>query len=127
MKMLLQLLVDEEITLKQLTLPDTESLFALTDKNRSYLKQWLSWLDRTQSIQDTEKFIQNSIDQAVQNKAAVFGIYYKDNLVGVIDCNTIDTANRKAIIGYWLSEDTQGKGIMTRAVKEIIRFAFEDL
>ena len=34
--------------------------------------------------------------------------------------------NRITEIGYWLSEKAQGKGIMTRAVKKLIAFAFEE-
>ena len=52
--------IDVELELRMLQLEDAEGLFALTDKNRTYLKTWLPWLDKTQSAQDTKKFIESA-------------------------------------------------------------------
>ena len=41
--------------------------------------------------------------------------------------NGIDKGNRKAEIGYWLGEEAQGNGIITRAVKALIDYGFEHL
>ena len=45
--------------------------------------------------------------------------------VGVISFNKIDGAS--AEIGYWISENYQGKGIIRRAVKLLIEYGFQDL
>lgn len=37
----------------------------------------------------------------------------------------MDRANRAAEPGYWLDEDRQGLGIMTRATARLIEFAFD--
>jgi ribosomal-protein-serine acetyltransferase len=65
-------LITDDVELRLLTLPDADTLFVLTDKNRLYLRSWLGWLDSTKSVDDTKKFIQNSLDQAMQDKAAHF-------------------------------------------------------
>lgn len=39
----------------------------------------------------------------------------------------LDTAHKRASLMYWLSEESQGKGIMSDAVKVIIGYIFDDL
>lgn len=43
----------------------------------------------------------------------------------MIDFHAINPANSSAEIGYWLTEDAQGKGIMTRAVQGMIELGFD--
>ncbi len=117
-------LQSDNITLRQLGKIDAPSLFALTDKNRDYLRQFLPWLDRTRTVADTEWFITNSLKGAKEEKCADYGIYCQDTLVGVIGFHSMDYENKKTTIGYWLDKEHQGKGIMTRSVKILINFAF---
>lgn len=39
----------------------------------------------------------------------------------------MDKANRKDTIGYWLAEKFQGKGIITDAVKALIKYGFTEM
>ncbi len=48
-------------------------------------------------------------------------------MVGVIGFNEFDWRNKIGYIGYWLSKDAQGKGIMTRAARALIDYGFEIL
>lgn len=41
-------------------------------------------------------------------------------MVGVISFNQIEPLNKAAYIGYWLDEEHQGKGIMSRALQALI-------
>lgn len=117
-------LSEGDIVLKSLVLEDAGSLFALTDKNRSYIRQWLPWVDKTITVEDSKQFIQD----ALNNKNAIhFGIWYEGNFVGVIGYHYIDKANKKGQIGYWLDETTQKKGIMTKACRLVIAYGFEEL
>ena len=47
--------------------------------------------------------------------------------MGTAGFNYINTSLKKAEIGYWLSEQAQGSGIMTRACKTLIDMAFTEL
>lgn len=40
---------------------------------------------------------------------------------------TLDLANNRAELGYWLAETFWGKGITTEAVAAVLRFGFEEL
>jgi ribosomal-protein-serine acetyltransferase len=55
------------------------------------------------------------------------GIRYKGKLVGMIGLHAIDRANRKTSIGYYIAEEAQGKGIVTKSVKAILDYVFREL
>ena len=117
------LIVSPDLSLRPLQLTDAEALFALTDRNRPYLREWLPWLDKTQSSLDTLNFIKLIIDQDNKGHGPNFALVYEDCIVGSIGFHAFDTENKIASIGYWLSEDMQQRGIMTRACQALVHHA----
>jgi ribosomal-protein-serine acetyltransferase len=117
--------MSQEAHLKQLELADAEEMFRLTEENRSYLRQWLPWLDAVKRVDDTERFITMTMEQDAQGQGKHYGIWYKGKLAGTLGVHRIDWNNRKTEIGYWLAAGFQGKGLMTEAVAAYIdRFIF---
>jgi ribosomal-protein-serine acetyltransferase len=116
-----------DITIRSLTSSDSEVLFLLINKNRKYLQEWLNWLDRKNTIQETKIFIQTSEKNSETGIGSNFGIFIQGKLAGVISYKELDIHNRKVTIGYWLDHNYQGKGIMTKSVKMLIDYAFNKL
>jgi len=57
-----------------------------------------------------------------------FAIAIDDQVIGGIGLEPREDVYRKtALLGYWLSEELWGKGIITEAVKLITQYAFEHL
>lgn len=119
--------VDEEVSLKLVTMQDAPRIFELTDGSRAYLKQWLPWLDTTTTVKDTEGYLQFSLQNFAANKGLNTVILYKGEFVGVAGFNEINWSKRTAHIGYWLGESYQGHGIMTRVAKALTAYAFSEL
>jgi ribosomal-protein-serine acetyltransferase len=119
--------IDGEIELRLLEENHIEVLFALVDRNRRHLRQWLPWLDRETSLEDTRQFITSALDQFALNGGLVAGIWFRGRITGVISYNSLDWANRIAHIGYWVAANFQGRGIVTRACRGLINHAFNDL
>lgn len=119
--------IDQDTELKLLELEDAEVLFALVDSCRPYLRQWLPWIDATQTIDNSRQFIELGLQKFAANNGLEAGIWYKGQLAGVIGLHYIDRNNRKTSIGYWLAESFQGHGLMTKACRALIRYAFEQL
>lgn len=117
----------KNISLIQLRIEDIHDLFKLTDLNRIHLRQWLPWLDHTTQETDTLKFIKGTIETAEKGKGLNLGIWKKEVLIGVIGFNSIDKTDKKAVIGYWLGKDFEGKGDMTNACKMLLEYGFEKL
>jgi len=80
-------------------------------------------------ITDAEKFIKDSQRAWKEKSAYVFGIELKDNkkIIGVVSLNKIDKKNKHCELGYWLGKKYWQKGMMSKAVKMILEFAFHKL
>ncbi len=119
--------VDEELTLRMLSIRDAEALFKLIDQSRDYLKEWLPWVAANQTISDSEKYIKESFYTYANQKDLRAGIFLNSKLVGVLGFNEIDLSNRIATIGYWLGQSYQKQGIMTRSVAALLHYGFYTL
>ena len=119
--------IDQDLELRLLEERHAEELFALTDKNREYLKRWLPWLDGTTTAADTKRFIQFTLNKLAKNDGLTAGIWYRGELVGVIGYVAINWPNRKTSIGYWCGAEFQGRGLVTRACHALVSYAFAEL
>jgi ribosomal-protein-serine acetyltransferase len=119
--------VDDEVELRILEEWDAPELFRLIERNRAYLREWLPWVDYETSVEDSRNFVRRCLQYYLDNEGFTMGIHYQDQLVGVIGYHRVEWPSRKVEIGYWLSADFQGKGIMTRACRAVVRYAFEKL
>lgn len=119
--------IDEELSLKLLELGDSERIFDLTNQSRSYLREWLPWLDITTKLEDTVEFVKISLKGFAENKSLSTVILYRGSIVGVASFNSLNWSNKTAQIGYWLGEEYQGKGIMVRVAKTLTDYAFNEL
>lgn len=117
--------VRENLELRLRTEADAEEVFGVVDKNRSYLRQWLPWVDATKTVEDTRKYIQACLSNFEKQEGIDLGIWYEGQWVGSIGFHYWDKTNRKDTIGYWLSESFQGKGIITDSVSALIKYGFE--
>jgi ribosomal-protein-serine acetyltransferase len=103
-----------------------QEMFELTDRNREHLKKWLPWLDKIQEVRDTEEFLKLQLKRFGEGEAIHLSVFYKEKLAGVLGYNKIDQINNIGHIGYWLGEEHTGKGIMTKAVIELIHIGFKN-
>jgi ribosomal-protein-serine acetyltransferase len=106
---------------------DAEAVFAVVDRNRERLREWLPWVDVTTSAEDLRRFIGKVKEQFDEGRGPQTGIWVHGMFAGSVGCHPIDWANRSCHIGYWLDERYQGKGIMTRCCETLIEHAFADL
>ncbi len=125
--MLFKLDIDNSTSLTMIELRDAEELFTLTDASRAYLREWLPWLDSTQTAEDTRGFIQTCLDRYACNDGITCCIRYEDSIAGVIGFHKIDWNNLLAEIGYWLAQQYQGRGIMTNCCRALVTMAFSEL
>jgi len=110
-----------------LDLSDVDELFALTDRSRDTLREWLPFVDNVRSVKDTEHFVRNAMQQYVDNNGIQAGIYYEGKLAGVIGYHQVNWQHKWTSIGYWLGNDFVGKGLVTNSMKAFIDFAFDYL
>jgi len=102
---------------------DAPELHALVEANREYLARWLPWAAE-QVLPGTERFIAETEKQRARDDGFQACIAPEGPIVGVAGFHAIDWGNRRTSIGYWLSEDHQGRGLMTTAVRALVDHAF---
>ena len=119
--------VREGLELRLRSEADSEALFKLIDKNRLYLREWLPWVDSTKSVEDSLVYIASCFAKFESKESIDLGIWHEGRMVGSIGFHYWDKTNRKDTIGYWLAEDSQGKGIMTAAVIALMKYGFETM
>jgi len=114
------------IEIKLLEPRDADAVFAVADRERTYLREWLPWVDRTRSAADVRTFIDNTVSpQWAENRGPQCGIWVDGALAGSIGCHPIDWANRWCSLGYWLESRRQGQGIVTRCAAEMLDYLFD--
>ena len=93
-----------------------EEFFAVTDKNRAYLRPTMHWVDDTTGVEDIRNFIRRSLRSMADETGVHWGIWYCGCFAGSIGTVFIKPQSRRVEFGYWLGEEYQGKGLMTAVV-----------
>ncbi len=119
--------IDDELELRLLEERHAPEFFELTDQNRAQLRRWLAWADRESSPADSLSFIRGALYQFAEGNGFQAGIWYRGELAGALGLLYVNLHSRKTEIGYWLGGAYQGKGIMTRAVRVLVDYAFDEL
>lgn len=119
--------VSEDILLKSIELNDATDIFHTISTQRKYLGKWLPFVDNTRVIDDTKSYIAALLSSPGRDDSPVFVIHFQGEFAGLIGFKDTDLQNKRTEIGYWLSEPFQRKGIMTRSVRMLTRYAFEKM
>lgn len=114
--------LSEQSYLRPFELADAEELHALIEANRAYLARWLPWASG-QTPADTERFIQRAQAQLGADNGFQAAVVCDERIAGAVGYHSVEWDRRQTSIGYWLSEDRQGRGTMTAAVAALVDHA----
>ena len=121
---MLEIPLDSQSSLRALAPENADELFALVDANRERLREWLPWVDFNRTVEDSRLFISGSIRKRERNEELTFGIWSGEQLAGVIGVFLRGNAST-AEIGYWLEAESEGRGLITRAVQALLFDLFD--
>ncbi|HEX9069829.1 MAG TPA: GNAT family protein [Ktedonobacterales bacterium] len=102
-------------------------LLAYVSANRTYLGRWLGWAEDMRTLDDAETFIARGLTRLAEDDLPWVGIWQDGHLVGGLLFFPVVRQVKSTEIGYWLSEAATGKGLMTRAARAMLGYAFEKL
>lgn len=102
-----------------------ESVWAVIDAQRGYLREWMPWLDAARSPRDIRQRLEEFWLAYANGQGFSLGLYAGEQYAGMIGFHAFDSTNRITSLGYWLSPAHQGEGLMTQAVARCLRYAFE--
>lgn len=118
-----------EITLRPWQIQDTERLASIAN-NPNIAKYMADMFHYPYTIDHAKAFITLATNElkASSPSAVRFAIMVNDKPVGGIGLHLqSDILRKNAEIGYWLAEDYWGKGIVTDAIHQIVKYGFENL
>lgn len=123
----MNIIIDKRLNLVQIKLSYAKELFNLTEENRVYLDKWLPWVKHTNSVKDTREYIKKCLIHQKKKDGLNFIILYKNKIAGNIGIVEISKFRNQGEIGYWLAEELNGKGLMTKSCKELVDHSFNEL
>ena len=124
-------LQESELTLRPLRMRDRKAWLEVRARNRGWLTPW----EATSPLAEEQKNLPTYVEmvnfhkrEGKAGRSFSFAIWSHGELIGQITLGGISYgAFRGAHIGYWIDQNHANKGITTRAVREVTRFALEDL
>jgi ribosomal-protein-alanine N-acetyltransferase len=113
-----------------ITLDDAPILAALVSLNREFLAPWEPTRgDAYFTVDGQRSVIQAALERRAEGVTLPHVILDDDgDVVGRVTLNEIVRGPLQSCsLGYWLGESVNGRGLATRAVRELIRVAFTEL
>jgi ribosomal-protein-serine acetyltransferase len=119
--------IDENVTLDLTSAKHAGVLYEAVNANRKHLSQFLPWVGNMQSAIDFQEYIVTCETLYRQGKEVSFVILLNKVAVGRVGLHHVNPDNKNASIGYWLTKDAEGKGIIIRSCRTLISYGFDEL
>lgn len=115
--------INDVAVLRPYTEADAAELTAVVAANREHLARWLPWA-ATYGYQDSLDYVAKTRAQIEEDDGFEGAIVVGGEIVGGAGFHTIDRLNQSTSIGYWLTAEAQGSGLMTATVRALLDHAF---
>lgn len=119
--------IEENLELRFVSERHAEELNSVVAENLEHLQEWLPWANADYSVEKAKEFVQANLKGFAKNEFPSYFIFEDKKIVGGIGFNNVFTIDRNAEIGYWLAENAQGRGIITKCCRKLIDFAFYEM
>ena len=96
------------------------------DRARPLVDPWIPWASLTTDLPSATTTLQRYADLLASDSGRIYGIWLNGELVGGVMFTRFDTASGVCEIGCWLEEAGQGHGLVTRACRALIGWAFAE-
>ena len=114
----------ERLILRKMVLNDAEAVFAYA--SNSEVSRYTLW-ETHRCIEDSRAFLEFATQKYENGGEPDWGIVYRGNgcLVGACGLVNWEAEHARAEVGFVLSREYWGRGLMSEAVRAILRFGFE--
>jgi [ribosomal protein S5]-alanine N-acetyltransferase len=114
----------DRLILRKMTPKDAEAVFAYASDPE--VTRYVIW-DRHRTIEDSRNFLKHAVRKYESGGEPDWGIVYKGDhhFVGTCGFASWEAGHARAELGYVLSREYWGRGLMPEAVRAMIAFGFE--
>ena len=111
------------------TVDDVEELTAVLIRNREFLAPWEPLRDDAYfTIRTQRALVENALAEHEAGRTVPLAIIDAGRLVGRINLSGIRRGGlQSGAVGYWVAADSNGRGLATEAVAEVVALAFGEL
>ena len=126
-------LVTERLVLRVPRAGDGAVLNAAIRASQAELAPWLPWAGTLPSVDESEAHCRRQHARFILREDFVMLLFRRDGdggegeLVGGVGLHRIDWVLRKFEIGYWRKTGCGHRGLLTEAVRALVRLAFDTL
>jgi len=108
---------------------DAGELWTAVEGSRAHLEPWLPWVPFNSDADASYRYAEASAVDWDHGRACRFSIRDRKTraLYGVVGLEVFAHLHQSAELGYWLSKDVTGRGIMTEACRHLLTWAFSRL
>ncbi|ALC24419.1 GNAT family N-acetyltransferase [Streptomyces pristinaespiralis] len=103
-----------------------QEFLAHIDRARVSVDPWIPWATLTTDLDSATATLQRYADRLAQDTGRIHGIRLDGTLVGGVMFTRFDSASGVCEIGCWLERAGEGRGLVTRACRVLIDWAFQD-
>lgn len=116
----------ERLLLRKIAATDLDDMFRYASDPE--VTKYVLW-DTHQTLEDTRQFLDYALEAYRNEDVSPWGIECKENgkFIGTIDFVSWSERHRTAEIGYTIGRPYWGKGYMTEAARELLKFGFEHM
>ncbi len=111
--------------IRRYTDDDVDPIYTAVCESAAELLLWMPWYTASYTKADTVRWVEYT-QQAWTNRHE-YNFVIQDSAgscLGSCGLNRLDKSNRTANLGYWVRTSSTGKGIATRAVRLLRKWAF---
>lgn len=119
--------MDRGLELRMVTEDDRHKVFSTVDENRVHLRKWLPWIDASQSPRDYIQVIKIWRQEIEETVSMQLGIFYHGEFIGMCGFNSIDHNSKRVQMGYWVSAEYEGRGLIRQCVSALIEYGFNQM
>lgn len=106
---------------------DIHAALEIVLENREHLHTYMQWMTPEYSIEESRKFLHEGIKNRLDRTTLGLALIENARLIGSTGFNRLDWKARVCEIGYWIDHRHEGKGIVTKACRAMIDYAFDEL
>jgi RimJ/RimL family protein N-acetyltransferase len=122
-------LVGDRVIVRPWSEDDSRGLWEAIDGSRDHLAPWMPWLQAHNNPDDALEYTRRARARWLLREDLAVAIVERASgrIVGGSGMHRINWRSRLFEIGYWVSQDAEGRGYATESVQLLTRIAFDDL
>ncbi|HSK76035.1 MAG TPA: GNAT family N-acetyltransferase [Thermoanaerobaculia bacterium] len=119
--------LEPPISLRPYRVEDAPAVLEAALSSVAEIRPFLPWCDPDRTLEEVRAWLEAQVQAFEAGTAFEFAILAEDgSYLGSCALNQIESANRRANLGYWVCTSATRRGVATAAIRQIVRWAFEN-